>query len=198
MWLPAEIGSALEYLLGDSDEVPRTCLFGEYELDCHAGELRRNGTLLKLQAQPTKILAMLVGRAGDVVTRRELADQVWGSETYVDFEHGLNFAIRQIRTVLEDDAEQPRFLETVPRRGYRFIATIENMAAPETAISKEMAVDEGASSGGATKSRRPRTMWTAVTVFAILAVTALGVGMWSGKRMYPLVRPFIRLRYCPL
>jgi TolB-like protein/DNA-binding winged helix-turn-helix (wHTH) protein len=159
-------------------------VFGEYELDCHSGELRRNGTLLKLQPQPAKILAILVGRAGELVTRQELAEQVWGSETYVDFEHGLNFAVRQIRGVLEDDAEQPRFLETVPRRGYRFIATIENVSEPETPLSKEMAVDEGASSGGATKSRLPWKVWTAATVFAIL-VTALGVRYVAGKRDVP-------------
>jgi len=101
--------------------------FGEYELDFRAGELRRNGNLLKLQPQPATILAILVARAGEVVTRQELAEQVWGSETYVDFEHGLNFAVRQIRSVLQDDAEQPRFLETVPKRGYRFIAPINDV-----------------------------------------------------------------------
>ena len=130
--------------------------FGEYELDCQAGELRRNGTLLKLQPQPAKILAILVGRAGEVVMRQELAEQVWGSETYVDFEHGLNFAVRQIRGVLEDDPEQPRFLETVPKRGYRFIATIENVTEPKTPFSEERVVDEGPPSGGTMKSRGPR------------------------------------------
>ena len=101
-------------------------LFGEYELDCETGELRRSGTLVKLQPQPAKLLNILVNRPGEVVTRQELAEQVWGSETYVDFEHGLNFAVRQIRSVLEDDAEHPRFLETVPKRGYRFIAPVSN------------------------------------------------------------------------
>src|SRR5258708_16335154 len=102
-------------------------LFGEYELDCRVGELHRSGVLLKLQPQPAKVLTILVCRAGEVVTRQELAEQVWGSETHVDFVHCLNFAVGQIRGVLEDDAQQPRFLETVPRRGYRFIATIENL-----------------------------------------------------------------------
>src|SRR6266404_2416021 len=103
--------------------------FGEYQVDLRTGELRRDGNVLKLQPQPAKVLAILVGRAGQMVTRQELAEQVWGSETYVDFEHGLNFAIRQIRSALEDDAEHPRFLETVPKRGYRFIAAI-NGATP--------------------------------------------------------------------
>jgi len=102
--------------------------FGEYELDCRTGELRRNGSTVKLQPQPARVLAILVSRAGEIVTREELAEQVWGSETYVDFEHGLNFAIRKIRSVLEDDADQPRFVQTIPKRGYRFIATVTNLA----------------------------------------------------------------------
>ena len=100
--------------------------FGDYEFDFRSGELRRNGTMLKLQPQPAKILAVLIGNAGDLVSREELVKQVWGSETYVDFEGGLNFAIRQIRSVLEDSVERPRFLETVPKRGYRFIAQVND------------------------------------------------------------------------
>lgn len=101
-------------------------LFGDHELDCRTGELRRRGITLKLQPQPAKVLSILVNRAGEVVTREELAEQVWGSDTYVDFEHGLNFAIRKIRSVLEDDPEQPRFIETIPKRGYRFIAPVKS------------------------------------------------------------------------
>jgi len=107
--------------------------FSEFELDLENGELRRNGAPLKLQPQPARLLAVLVSRAGEVVTRNELAETVWGSETFVDFEHGLNFAIRQIRTTLGDDAERPRFLETVPKRGYRFIAPVEQSSPPGTA-----------------------------------------------------------------
>jgi TolB-like protein/DNA-binding winged helix-turn-helix (wHTH) protein/Flp pilus assembly protein TadD len=99
--------------------------FDCFEFDLSSGELRREGTPLKLQPQPAKVLSLLVSRPGEVITRAELAEEVWGSETFVDFEQGLNFAIRQIRTVLGDDADQPRFLETVPKRGYRFIAPLE-------------------------------------------------------------------------
>src|SRR5262245_17051282 len=106
-----------------STEIAR---FGVFELDCRNGELRREGNLLKLQPQPAKILMILVTRAGELVTRQELAQLVWGSQTFVDFEQGLNYAIRQIRSVLDDDTEHPRFLETVPKRGYRFIATVSN------------------------------------------------------------------------
>jgi len=98
------------------------------------GELRRNRTSLKLQPQPAKVLALLVSRPGEIVTRQDLAQQVWGSETFVDFEQGLNFAIRQIRSALEDDAEHPRFLETLPKRGYRFTALVSGAAPSQIEI----------------------------------------------------------------
>jgi len=83
--------------------------FDSFELDLRSGELRQNGASVKLQPQPAKVLALLVGRAGQVVSREELVGEVWGSQTFVDYEHGLNFAIRQIRSALGDDADQPRF-----------------------------------------------------------------------------------------
>ncbi len=101
--------------------------FGEYSFDLATRRTAaRNGIPLKLQPQPAKILAILIRRAGQVVTRQELVNEVWGSETFVDYEQGLNYAIRQIRTALEDDAEHPRFLETLPKRGYRFIAPLSD------------------------------------------------------------------------
>ena len=92
--------------------------FAEFELDLRSGELRINGTSVKLQPQPAKILALLVRRRGETVTRDEIVEEVWGSETFVDYERGLNFAIRQIRSALGDDAERPLYVETVPKRGY--------------------------------------------------------------------------------
>lgn len=99
--------------------------FGEFEFELKTGELRRGQTVLKLQPQPAKILAILISRAGQMVTRQELAETVWGSDTFVDFDQGLNFAIRQIRIVLDDVADQPKFVVTVHRKGYRFIAPLE-------------------------------------------------------------------------
>ena len=107
--------------------------FEDFELDVRSGELRRRGELLKLQPQPSKILTLLASRRGEVVSRNDIAREVWGSETFVDFERGLNFAISQIRTVLGDDAEQPRFIETVPKRGYRFIAPLKEQSPDATA-----------------------------------------------------------------
>lgn len=99
-------------------------VFGEYAIDCRTGELWRNGALIGIQPQPAKVLSILVSRAGEVVTREELTEKVWGSDTHVDFEHGLNFAIRKIRNVLQDDPARPRFVETIPKRGYRFVAPV--------------------------------------------------------------------------
>src|ERR1700729_56656 len=89
--------------------------FDVFELDPRTGEVRRDGGAVNLQPQPAKILAILTSRAGEIVTRQELIQQVWGSETFVDFEQGLNFAIRQIRSALADDVEHPHFLETLPK-----------------------------------------------------------------------------------
>jgi TolB-like protein/DNA-binding winged helix-turn-helix (wHTH) protein/Flp pilus assembly protein TadD len=108
---------------------PTPVRFAEFELDLLTGELRRNGALLKLQPQPARILSILVSRVGEVVTRQDLAREVWGSETFVDFEQGLNFAIRQIRTALDDDPNTPKFLETLPKRGYRFIGEVRRAVA---------------------------------------------------------------------
>jgi eukaryotic-like serine/threonine-protein kinase len=95
--------------------------FGPFELDLKSGELRRTGGLLKLQPQPFKVLARLASHAGEVVTREEIQHEVWPAGTFVDFEQSLNFCIRQIRSVLGDSALTPRYIETLPRRGYRWI-----------------------------------------------------------------------------
>jgi TolB-like protein/Tfp pilus assembly protein PilF len=98
--------------------------FGEFEADLRAGELRRNGLKVRLQEQPFQILAMLLKRPGEIVTREEVRDRLWPAETFVDFDHGLNSAIQRLRVALRDSAEKPDFVETVARRGYRFIAPV--------------------------------------------------------------------------
>jgi DNA-binding winged helix-turn-helix (wHTH) protein/TolB-like protein len=98
--------------------------FAEFELDLRSSELRTNGTSVRLQPQPARILAVLVRRRGETVTRDEIIKEVWGSDTFVDYEAGLNFAIRQIRSALGDNAERPLYVETVPKRGYRFVGSV--------------------------------------------------------------------------
>src|SRR5947199_8720953 len=98
--------------------------FGVFEVDLRAGELRKHGVRLRLQEQPFQLLAMLLERRGETVTREELRNRLWTAETFVDFDHGVNKAINRIREALGDSATSPRFSETVARRGYRFIADV--------------------------------------------------------------------------
>src|SRR4029077_5739428 len=104
-----------------SDVQPKLIRFGVFELDRRSGELRRKGAKIRLQEQPFQVLSLLVERSGEVVTREELRDKLWPADTFVDFDHGLNAAIKRLRDALGDSAENPRFVETVTRRGYRFI-----------------------------------------------------------------------------
>jgi TolB-like protein/Flp pilus assembly protein TadD len=102
--------------------------FGDFDVDLRSGELRRHGVRIKLQIQPFQVLQMLLERAGEVVTREELRKQLWPADTFVDFDHGLNNVVKKLREALADDAEKPRFIETLARRGYRFIGSAEHVA----------------------------------------------------------------------
>ena len=108
--------------------------FGAFEFDPRTGILRKNSRSIALQPQPGRLLSLLISRSGELVTREEIQLQIWGKDTFVDFEHNINFAVRQIREALQDDAEKPRFIETLPRRGYRFIATVEEVAPSSRAV----------------------------------------------------------------
>src|SRR5882672_4412228 len=97
--------------------LPSSIRFAEFEVDFRAGELRKRGRRIRLQEQPFRVLTMLVERSGEVVSREELRQKLWPADTFVDFDHGLNSAIKKLRDVLGDSAEQPRYIETLPRRG---------------------------------------------------------------------------------
>lgn len=103
--------------------------FGPFEVHLRARQLYKHGTRLKLRPQAFQILQLLLERAGDVVTREELRQHVWSSETFVDFEHGLNTAIKELRGALSDSATQPRYIETLPKLGYRAVMDVEREAA---------------------------------------------------------------------
>ena len=102
--------------------------FGAFEADLQAGELRKSGIKIRLQDQPFRVLALLLERSGEVVTREELRSEIWPDDTFVDFDHSLNTAINKIREALGDSASHPRFVETIPRRGYRFVFPIKGLA----------------------------------------------------------------------
>ena len=98
--------------------------FGVFEVDLKAGELRKNGLKIKLQEQPFLVLSLLLEQAGEVVTREELRQKLWSTDTFVDVDHRLNVAVKKLRDALGDSADNPRFVETLARRGYRFIAPV--------------------------------------------------------------------------
>jgi DNA-binding winged helix-turn-helix (wHTH) protein len=102
----------------------RRLAFGAYEADLHSGELTKDGKRIRLQAQPFQLLVMLLERPGQLVTREEICQKLWSTDTFVDFDHSLGTAINKIREVLNDSAAKARFVETIPRRGYRFIASV--------------------------------------------------------------------------
>jgi DNA-binding winged helix-turn-helix (wHTH) protein len=128
-----------------------TYRFGQFELDVDAVELSRLGRRLKLQPQPFKLLVLLARRAGNLVGRDDIRTELWSENTFVDFDQSVNFAIRQIRDVLGDSAERPLYIETVPRRGYRFIAPVE-AAEPETPAP--------AAPGTGTTVRLQKALWS--------------------------------------
>src|SRR5438105_3799512 len=98
--------------------------FGAYDFEPYSGELRKEGMRVRLEGQPVAILRMLLERPGELVTREELQKQLWPADTFVDFEHSLNAAIKRLRAALSDSADHPRYVETLARRGYRFIAPV--------------------------------------------------------------------------
>ncbi len=107
----------------------RVIRFSTFEVNLHTGELRQRGQKVKLQEQPLQILAALLERPGELVTREELRNKLWPADTFVDFDHSLNAAIKRLRDALGESAERPIFVETVARRGYRFIAPVDDRPA---------------------------------------------------------------------
>jgi DNA-binding winged helix-turn-helix (wHTH) protein len=112
--------------MGIPVNTPRTWRFGVFELDASSGELRRNGTGIKLREQPARILLLLLEHAGQMVTREQLRQHLWPSDTFVDFDHSLNSAVMKLREALGDSADKPLYIETIPRKGYRFVAPVSH------------------------------------------------------------------------
>src|SRR5258708_3215438 len=146
--------------------------FGVFEVDVRAGELRKKGVRIKLQDQPFQVLAVLLQHPGEVVTREELRSQNWPADTFVDFDNGLNTAINKLREALGDSADSPRFIETLPRRGYRFIASVDGMD------GAARGTDTGVSLAAPTRNRK-------IVVAAAVAVLAAGIAgglLWRARQ----------------
>jgi DNA-binding winged helix-turn-helix (wHTH) protein len=155
----------------------RTIRFGAFEADLHAGEVRKSGCRIKLQEQPFKVLQILLEHPGSLVTREELQTRIWPQESYGDFDHAVNVAVGKLRTALGDSADNPSFIETVPRRGYRFVAPLETppVEAPLPPAPPPVATPTPA------QGRLGRKLAWAALVIA-LGVLLIGLGLWLGRR----------------
>jgi eukaryotic-like serine/threonine-protein kinase len=141
--------------------------FADFTVDLIAGELHRNGSRVRLQEQPFQVLALLTHRPGEVVTREELRQHLWSADTFVDFDNSLNAAIAKIREALADSPEEPKFIETVPRRGYRFIAAVETPDGPVVKLQKTSGTSDG-----------HRGRWLVLTAL-LVGITLGGSGYWA-------------------
>src|SRR5512143_3952694 len=127
--------------MGQSADLHQILCFGSFEVDIVSGELRRQGLKIRLQDQPFRLLVLLLERAGDVVTREEVREKLWPADTHVDFDHSLNTAVRKLREALGDSSESPRYVETIARRGYRFVAPVAPLPARQAASSAATSAD---------------------------------------------------------
>jgi len=172
-------------------EAPATIFrFGVFEIDLESEQLRKNGRTIRLQPQPFKLLRLLAGEAGRLVTREEIRAALWTGDTFVDFDQGVNFAVKQVREALDDVAERPVYIQTVPKRGYRFLAPVE-VVGPRPALAPAR--------GGTADLRLHKALWAnivelrladeqrkkqvkmavaALLILALLGAAALLIRMW--------------------
>ena len=156
---------------------PDTVRFGHFDLSVAAGELRLHGNRLKVQPQPFKLLVLLVRRAGTVVTREEIRQELWPDGTFVDFDQAVNFTIKQVRDALRDHADRPIYIETVPRRGYRFIAPVETptprAGGGETTVRLQKALWQNVAELRLAEMRRRKYTIITLGALAVLIVVVL-------------------------
>jgi TolB-like protein/DNA-binding winged helix-turn-helix (wHTH) protein len=160
----------------------RPVRFGSFELDFASGELRKGGVLVKIQSQPLQLLALLAGRPGQIVSREEIRQALWSNETFVDFDQSINFCVNKVREALDDDSQRHQYIETVPRKGYRFVAAITDTP-PEPAVAS------------GPETRRPRWLMGAVATVALVAITLAAKSVMSSIRT---AKPIESLAVLPL
>jgi DNA-binding winged helix-turn-helix (wHTH) protein len=154
---------------------PQVVRFGAYEVELRLGELRKNGVRIKLTGQPFQILVILLECPGELVTREQLQRRLWPSDTFVDFDSGLNAAVNRVREALGDSADNPRFVQTLPRRGYRFIGQVDGGLLPRNVSAGHPWVD-------ALAHGRTKKSWRWLRVAALLILVALSLWFYSGGR----------------
>jgi TolB-like protein/DNA-binding winged helix-turn-helix (wHTH) protein/Tfp pilus assembly protein PilF len=179
----------------------RILCFGSFEVDIVSGELRRQGRKIRLQDQPFRLLVLLLERAGEVVTREDVREKLWPADTYVDFDHSLNTAVRKLREALGDSAETPRYVETLARRGYRFIAPVAERPTAQVARSANADVASDLPSPAERPSTSARRLLIPAIVVVICAASLVaywvvprpGSTTQSGRRLTLAVLPFDNL-----
>ncbi len=161
-----------------------TVRFGVFEADLHAGEVRKSGSRIKLQEQPFKVLQILLEHPGALVTRDELQARIWPAENFGDFDHAVNVAIGKLRTALGDCADNPAFIETVPRRGYRFVAQLEKPPVEVAPVAPPPIPTPPPAAAA-----RYRKWWIPAVLGVLIAAALVGIGVWMGHRTARLRLP---------
>jgi len=165
-----------------SEKKGRVLRFGVYELDTEAEQLRKNGLTIRLQPQPYRLLTLLALGAGRVVTRDEIRAALWKGDTFVDFDQGVNFAVKQVREALDDEADRSLYIQTVPKRGYRFVAPVEvvTAGAPVRPGTTDLRLHKALWANivelrlaEESRRKRRRTMTAAIVVITAVVVAAL-------------------------
>ena len=189
MWLKAAMATP--------DISRRTTRFGDFEADCLSGQLRHHGIRVRLPDQSFRMLLLLLDRAGEVVTREELRRELWEEDTFVDFEAGMNSAVKRLRDALGDCADTPRFVETLPRRGYRFIAPVDGngtSSKPQEPLPVSVMQIEPAPEQKPPSPVKPRLFWRGTSlILAIIGHIASSIALVSFSES-PSAAAFARRR----
>ncbi|HKN36613.1 MAG TPA: tetratricopeptide repeat protein [Terriglobales bacterium] len=175
---------------------PNVMRFGVYDFAPQTQELRKQGMRVRLEGQPLAILKMLLGRPGELVTREELQKELWAADTFVDFEHGLNAAVKRLRAALNDSADQPRYIETLARRGYRFIAPVTVAGAESEVVAPALAPTPAVAQPPLAPGRR--SLWLVAIAVCAVAFVAWGWRLWRHRTAVPPVSAIRSLAVLPL
>ena len=174
--------------------------FGLFELDLKSRQLRKNGSRIRIPQQPVQVLALLLERSGEVVTRAELRQRLWSPDTFVDFDRGLNKSVQKLRDALGDSAESPRFIETVPRVGNRFIAPMTGGEQPNEQTGNHFTAEPIRDQSAFIPPTKPRTNPVWLLLAGSVAVLLIGAG-WLAHRRHERERqmaPILSLAVLPL
>jgi DNA-binding winged helix-turn-helix (wHTH) protein len=167
----------------------RTIRFGVFDLDLNAHELRKRGVRVKLHDQPFQVLALLLERKGEVVTREELRAKLWPGDSFVDFDHGLGSVIHKLREALGDSADNPRFIETLPRLGFRFIVSVEDPQLDKISVEKAAPTVDGRVHPLEARETRQALAWRRPTLAAVVLVLLAIGSLWLFQRKSGSVQP---------